>query len=81
MSHEIKEGLEQIANNLRSPYVEDANLEPSNVVDVLDDCAHALYSIAHAIRGLHPQSNVVKTKSKNLTYVIKEEGTKDGQSY
>ena len=78
MSNEIKEGLEQIANNLRSPNVSDSNFEDSNIVDVLDDCARGLFSIAKAIRGLHPQSNVVKTESENILYVTKEESTKNG---
>ena len=58
------QGLLGIARNLSSPNVSDSNFEEANIVDVLDDCARGLFSIAKAIRGLQPKSYVTTEDAK-----------------
>jgi hypothetical protein len=48
----IAEALQTIASNTWSPNVSDSNLEPANLVDVLDKIATGTHAIARAIDRL-----------------------------
>ncbi len=69
----ITNAINNIGDNLISPNVSDGNFEAANMVDVLDDCARGLFSIAKAIRGLHPKNNVVKTSTEDILYITGKE--------
>lgn len=48
---------EAITSTLSSPNVADANLEPANLIDVLDDCSASLSAIA---TGLHAVAKAIE---------------------
>ena len=51
-TEDVQKIVNQMYNCFISPNVSDANFEPANLVDVVDDVARALFQIAKAIDGL-----------------------------
>lgn len=49
---QIARGLDRVGDTLVSPNVLDSNMEPANLVDVIDRHARAVFALAEAIENL-----------------------------